>query len=106
MSLEARVDVLERKHAALDADVHSLVRVVADIKNMVLENQKENRERFDHQDREIAVLKNDVSTIKGNLAALAEATLAGFKRVDEEQAATRNDIAALELLIRQRLPKN
>ncbi|MGI9277656.1 MAG: hypothetical protein ACR2PT_22755 [Endozoicomonas sp.] len=99
MSLEARVEMLESKHAALDADVHSLARVVADIKNLVLEHQKENRERFDLQDHEIAGLKTCVS-------ALAEATLAGFKRVDEEQAATRNDIAALELLIRQRFPQS
>ncbi|WP_257276248.1 MULTISPECIES: hypothetical protein, partial [unclassified Endozoicomonas] len=56
------------------------------------EYQKENRLRFAQRDREL-------SEIKATIAALTEATHAGFKRSDEK-------IDQLELLIRQRLPNN
>lgn len=95
MSDENAVDILKAQHKTLDESVHSLVRAVADIKNIVLDN----RERLDRQERKLEAL------VKGQ-NALAEATLAGFKRLDEENAATRNDIASLELLIRQRFPEN
>ena len=72
MGLEARVELLEIKHSHLDESVHSLAKVVADIKGTMLE-------RFDQQDREMAGLKVCIT-------ALAEATHAGFKRSDEEQA--------------------
>ncbi|MGI9273964.1 MAG: hypothetical protein ACR2PT_03775 [Endozoicomonas sp.] len=64
MSLEARVDILESKVRNQDDDMHSLAKVVAEIKNITLANQ------------------HDIAGLKASIAALAEATLAGFKRVD------------------------
>ena len=116
MSTQSAVDMLKEQHKSLDESVHGLVRVVADIKNIALDN----RERLDRQDQKIDALDQKVDSLnqkvdsldqktaaldKG-LNALAEATLTGFKRVDEQLSATRSDITALELLIRQRFPEN
>ena len=65
-SVEERLDKLEQQHKNLDADLHSLAKVCADIKNIALTNQ------------------HDIAGLKVNLSALAEATHAGFKRVDEQ----------------------
>ena len=88
MSVEARLDKLEVQHKQIDAEIHGLARVCADIKNIALTNQY------------------DISGLKASVAALAEATHAGFKRTDEkiEHLETRFD--QLELLIRQSLPNN
>ena len=123
MSDENAVDLLKAQHRTLDESVHSLVRAVADIKNIVLDN----RGRLDRVEQKLDCVEQKLDCVEQKLDrheqkldlhelkiealikgqnALAEATLAGFKRVDEEQAAIRNDIASLELLIRQRLPEN
>ena len=39
MSLEARVDKLEEHHKQMDANLHSLVKVIAEIKNISMANQ-------------------------------------------------------------------
>ena len=123
MSDKTVVDILKKQHKTLDESVHSLVRVVADIKGIVLDN----RERLDQHGVILERHEVKLNALDKGLNALAEATLAGFKRLDEEQAATRSDIAVLrsdvgslqsdvgslrgdvaglELLIRQRLPEN
>ncbi len=79
MSLEARVTSLEDKFETLDNAVRNLIKITSETHQVVLENQRENRIRFDQQDREIAVLK--------------EIVLAHERRFDQ-----------LELLIRQLLP--
>ena len=95
MSLEARVEKLEEHHKQMDASLHGLARVCADIKNIALANQ-----------HDIAAVKSDVGGLSACVKALADATHAGFKRTDEkiEQLEVRFD--QLELLIRQSLPKN
>ncbi|MCW7555675.1 hypothetical protein NX722_24215 [Endozoicomonas gorgoniicola] len=102
MSVEARLEKLETQHKQLDANQHSLAKVCADIKTIALTNQ-----------HDIAGLKVDVAGVKSDLAALTQATLAGFKRNDEQHEETRQEIAELnrrfdqlELLIRQSLPSN
>ena len=95
MSLEARVDVLEVNYSTLDESLHSLVRAVADIKGIVLENRDlliKHDKKLDQQGKEIAALKSCIT-------ALADATYAGFKSTDKK-------IDQLELLIRQLLPSN
>ena len=99
MSLEVRVEQLESHFDSLDSAVRSLIKITGDTHQIVLDNQRENRlrfqqieQRFDQQDREITELRS-------SLAALIDATHAGFKRSDEK-------IDQLELLIRQSLPTN
>ncbi|MTI14615.1 hypothetical protein [Sansalvadorimonas verongulae] len=124
MSLEARVEQLESHFDSLDSAVRSLVKITGETHQEILatrqemrEYQQENRLRFAHHDREISGVKADVS-------ALAEAMLAGFKKSDEQhnefvketrerfdQQDRRFDqqdrrFDQLELLIRQSLPKN
>ena len=106
MSLEARVKKLEEHHKQMDANLHSLVKVTAEIKNIALTNQ------------------HDIAGLKSAVAALAEATHSGFKKADEQhnefvketrerfdQFETRFDkletrFDQLELLIRQLIPNN
>ena len=66
MSVEARLEKLETQHKQLDANQHSLARTCADIKNIALTNQ------------------HDIAGLKTSITVLAEATYAGFKRVDEQ----------------------
>ena len=115
MSLEHRVERLESQFDALDSAVRSLMHIVGETHQMMLENQRENRIRFDQQDRKIEevdrkvevldekveVLAKDVSDIKTTQAAMIDATFAGFKRSDEQHAETLAQIKQLELLIRQ-----
>lgn len=84
MSVEARLDRLEVQHKSIDAEIHGLARVCADTKNIALTNQ-----------HDIAGLKMDVVGVKSDLAALAQATLSGFKRNDEQHEETHQKIAAL-----------
>ena len=120
MSLEARVETLEKHHKQMDACLHGLARVCADIKNISLTNQ-----------HDIAELKADVSGLTACVKTLAEATHAGFRRTDEQHGdlvkhhsdlvkhhsdlvkevrefkqETRERFDQLELLIRQSLPRN
>ena len=67
-SVEARLDKLEAQHRNLDAEVHGLARVCADIKNIALTNQ------------------HDIAGLTACVKALAEATHAGFKRADEQHS--------------------
>ena len=130
MSDENVVDILKAQHKTLDESVHSLVRAVADIKNIVLENRERldlleqkldfheqkldlleqkldfHEQKLDLHEQKLDLHEQKIEALAKGQNALAEATLAGFKRVDEEQAAIRNDIASLELLIRQRFPEN
>ena len=69
MSLEARVTKLEEHHKQMDANLHSLVKVIVEIKNIAMANQ------------------HDIAGLKSAIAALAEATLAGFRKVDEQHNA-------------------
>ncbi len=66
MSLESRVVSLEEHHKQMDANLHSLAKVCADIKNIALTNQ------------------HDIAGLKTSVAALAEATHAGFRLADEQ----------------------
>lgn len=134
MSLEARIEKLEEQHRQADANMHSLAKVCADIKNIALTNQHDIAELK----TDVAKLKADVAELKADVAglktdvtgltacvqALAEATHAGFIRTDEQHNAlvkefhefkqetrekfdkleTRFD--QLELLIRQSRPSN
>ena len=92
MSLEARVEKLEEQHKQMDANLNSLVKVTAEIKNICMANQ------------------HDIVNLKSSVAALAEATHAGFKRVDEQHnefvKETRERFDQLELLIRQSIASN
>ena len=92
MSLEARVEKLEEHHGQMDANLHSLVKVTAEIKNFSMANQ------------------HDIAGVKSAIAALAEATHAGFKKADEQHnefvKETRERFDQLELLIRQFLSSN
>ncbi|MGI9278214.1 MAG: hypothetical protein ACR2PX_01080 [Endozoicomonas sp.] len=85
MSVESRLDKLEEQHRQLDANQHGLAKVCADIKNIALTNQ-----------HDIAGLKIDVSSVKSDLAALVQATMAGFKRCDEQHKETNARIDQLE----------
>ena len=100
MSVEARLDKLEEQHRVLDANLHSLAKVCAEVKNIALTNQ-----------HDIAGLKVDLAGLKVNvagleqcIAALAEATHAGFRRTDEKIDAVDHKVDQLELLIRQLIP--
>ena len=102
MSLEARVTLLENKFETLDDAVRSLIKITGETHRVVLENQRENRIRFDQQDRELAALKELVlihdkrfDQQDRELAALKEHALAHDKRFDQ-----------LEFLIRQLLPNS
>ena len=92
MSLEARVEKLEEHHKQMDANLHSLVKVTAEIKNISMANQ------------------HDIAGLKSAIGALAEATHVGFRKSDEQHnefvKETRERFDQLELLIRQLLPKN
>ena len=120
MSLEARVTSLENKFETLDDAVRNLIKITGETHQILLENQRENRIRFDQQDCRMDRLESAIAT-------LAEATHAGFKRVDErleqhdqrfDQVDKRFDLIdqrfgqvdkrfdQLELLIRQSRPTN
>ena len=99
MSLEARAEQLESHFDSLDNAVRSLIKITGETHQIVLENQRENRIRFDQQDRRMEKLESAVN-------ALADATHAGFKRSDEQHAETQEQIKQLELLIRQSRPNN
>ena len=92
MSLEVRVEKLEEHHKQMDENLHSLVKVTAEIKNICMANQ------------------HDIAGLKASISALAEAAHAGFKRSDEQHnefvKETRERFDQLELLIRQALPTN
>lgn len=131
MSLEQRVQRLESHFDSLDGAVRSLIKITGETHKIILENQKENRLRFqqierrlDMQDKEIAALKADVSVLKSDVSALTKATFAGFKRSDEQlnefkletrerfdqldafKLETRERFDQLEMLIRQCIPAN
>ncbi|MCW7552614.1 hypothetical protein NX722_08110 [Endozoicomonas gorgoniicola] len=106
MGLEARVDRLESHFDALDGSVRSLISITGDTHQEILatrqemrEYQRENRIRFDQQERRMDKLESSIN-------ALTDATLAGFKRSDEQHEETRERFDQLELLIRQSFPKN
>ncbi|WP_422136113.1 hypothetical protein [Endozoicomonas sp. ALD040] len=80
MSLEVRLEKLETQHRNLDADVHSLARVCADIKNIALTNQHD----IAGLKLDVSGVKTDLAGVKACIAALTEATHAGFKRADEQ----------------------
>ncbi|WP_257276167.1 hypothetical protein, partial [Endozoicomonas sp. SESOKO4] len=91
---------------SLDNAVHRLIEITGETQKIVLENQRENRLRFDkiekhlgEHDKRFDQHDRELSNIKAAIGALTEATHAGFKRSDEK-------IDQLELLIRQRLPNN
>ena len=87
MSIESRLDNLEEKYRNHDADLHSLARVCADIKNIALTNQHDIagvKVDVAGLKTDIAGIKKDSAETKACIAALAEATYAGFKRTDEK----------------------
>ncbi len=101
MNIETRIGVLEESHKNLDADVHSLARVIADIKNIVLTNQHDIaglkidvagvkkdissvKSDVTYVKSDVTYVKSDVTGLKSCVAALAEATCAGFQRADEQ----------------------
>ncbi|MGI9282881.1 MAG: hypothetical protein ACR2PX_25065 [Endozoicomonas sp.] len=92
MLLEARVEKLEEQHKQMDENLHSLVKVTAEIKNICMSNQ------------------HDIATVRASISALADATHAGFKRADEQHnefvKESRERFDQLELLIRQSIPSN
>ncbi|WP_422139549.1 hypothetical protein [Endozoicomonas sp. ALC020] len=79
MSLEARVERLEEQHRQMDANMHSLVKVCADTQSITMTNQHD----IADLKLDIAGVKSEVIRVKSDLSALTQATLAGFKRVDE-----------------------
>ncbi|WP_422139278.1 hypothetical protein [Endozoicomonas sp. ALC020] len=91
MSVESRLEKLEEQHRQLDANQHGLAKVCADTKNIALTNQ-----------HDIAGLKIEVSSVRSDLAALIQATMAGFKRSDEQHRETQARIDRLELETRTR----
>lgn len=99
MSLEARVEQLESHFDSLDSAVRSLIKITAETHQVVLENQRENRLRFQQVDQRLDQQDRKID-------ALTDATYAGFKRSDEQHAETQERINQLELLIRQALPGN
>ncbi len=97
--IEVRVTSLEDKVETLDDAVRNLIKITGETHQIVLENQRENRIRFDQQDQRMDRLESAIAT-------LAEATHAGFKRADERFDQHDKRFDQLELLIRQRLPTN
>ena len=138
MSVETRLDNLESQHKQIDANQHSLAKICADIKNIALTNQHDIASlKVDVAGikTDIGGLKTDIHGVKACIAALAEATHAGFRRTDEQhnelvqevrefkqetrerfdrleqetrefKQETRERFDQLELLIRQSLPSN
>ncbi|WP_263081117.1 hypothetical protein [Endozoicomonas sp. Mp262] len=86
MGLEKRVERLESNFDSLDGAVRNLIKITGETHQIIQENQRENRIRFDQHDRDIASLKGDVADLKRGLSALTAATFAGFKRCDEQHA--------------------
>lgn len=99
MSLEKRVERLESHFDSLDSAVRSLIKITGETHQIVLENQRENRIRFDQQDRRMEKMESSIT-------ALAEATHTGFERVDERLDQHDKRFDQLELLIRQLLPNS
>ncbi|PJE78772.1 Chromosome partition protein Smc [invertebrate metagenome] len=124
-SLETRVSILEGKCETMFQTVQHLAEIVTETHQIMLENQRENRLRFQQMDKRFDQLERRMDSLEqrmdkleqrmdkveqrmdhleqrveqntASIAALAEATYAGFKRTDEK-------IDHLELLIRQLLP--
>ena len=129
MSLEKRVERLESHFDSLDSAVRSLIKITGETHQLVLENQRENRMRFDllerrldQQDRRLDQQDRRMENMEFSITALAEATRAGFERADKrhddfvketrerfDQHDKRFDqhdkrFDQLELLIRQLIP--
>ena len=110
MSLEARVEQLESHFDSLDNAVRSLIKITGETHQIVLENQRENRLKFQQIEQRFDQQERRADKLESAIAALAEATHAGFKRADEQHnevvKETRERFDQLELLIRQSLPNN
>ncbi|MCW7553858.1 hypothetical protein NX722_14730 [Endozoicomonas gorgoniicola] len=113
MGLEARVERLESHFDSLDSAIRSLITITGETHQVVLENQRENRlrfqqidNRFDQQERRMDKLESSIDKLESSINVLADATLAGFKRSDEQHEEARERFDQLELLIRQSFPKN
>ena len=106
MSLEQRVERLDSQFDSLDSAVRNLIKITGETHQIIQENQRENRIRFDQQDRKIEHLSEKVEATRRDLSALTAATYAGFKRSDEQYSEMLTHVKQLELLIRQRQSDN
>ncbi|KEQ19230.1 hypothetical protein [Endozoicomonas numazuensis] len=73
-SIEARLDKLEIQHKNLDADMHSLVKVCAEVKNIALTNQSD----ITGLKLDVSDVINDIADVKNDVNSL---TLPALKRV-------------------------
>ena len=92
MSLEARVEQLESHFDSLDSAVRSLIKITGETHQIVLENQRENRLRFQQIDQRFQQIDQRLDQQDRVVAA--------------NQQENRERFDQLELLIRQSLPTN
>ena len=99
MGLEARVERLESHFDALDSAVRSLITITGETHQIVLENQRENRLKFQQIDNRFEQIDNRFEQIEQRLSQQDHVIAAN-------QQETRERFDQLELLIRQSFPKN
>ena len=75
MSLETRVDTLEKQHQSLYNTIHGLVKAMADIKHIALKNQHE----IIGVKVNLSGIQAEVTGVKEDVSELAQSTMSGFQ---------------------------